>query len=494
MPVPAEPDGYEILDSREAGGAAIRGGVLRTAAFAGGLLLALISAPLVVRHLGDVGFGRYASVLAIIAIVTGLTEGGINTVAVRELAGARDRDHRDEIMRDLLGLRLVLSAAGVVIAVAFSAAAGYGGDLVAGTLLAGVGMLLSATQTLLAAVLQARLRFGAAAAIEFGRGLLTTVLIVVLVVSDAGVLAFLAIIIPAAVAGLLATVVMVRDATVLRPAFHYSRWLPLLRETSVFALAVAVNSLYFRITLVIMSLVTTAAQTGYFAISFRVIEVLVGIPVILVGAAFPIISRAAANDPGRLRSATARLFELGLLAGLLISLTLTLAAPFAIEVLTGSSQHPATDVLRIQAVALTASFVASATGYPLLSLRRHRETLLANVSSLVVVVALTLVLAPGLGAQGAALSAVVADAVLCIMTGVLLVRHGGPRLPLGIVPVASVAVAAAYAAASLSGMHPLLQSISGGLLFLVLLRLAGRFPPEVAELLRSWRPSKLRTG
>ena len=40
------------------------------------------------------------------------------------------------------------------------------------------------------------------------------------------------------------------------------------------AIAIAVNALYFRITIVIMSLVSTATQTGYFATSYRIIEVL----------------------------------------------------------------------------------------------------------------------------------------------------------------------------------------------------------------------------
>ena len=178
-----------------------------------------------------------------------------------------------------------------------------------GTLLAAVGMLMNVTQSLLAAVLQTRLQFGVASAIDFLRALLTTALLVALVLVDVGggVIAFLAILAPAGLVALLVTIYVVRDTTVLRPAFHPDRWLPLIRETMVFAVAVAVNLLYFRVTLVIMSLVTTARETGHFAISFRVMEVLIGIPIILAGAAFPIISRSARDDRDRFDSATGRL-------------------------------------------------------------------------------------------------------------------------------------------------------------------------------------------
>jgi len=481
--VPPAPDDYDILDSRRAGAIAMRGGAMRTLAFSGSLLLALLTAPLVVRHLGDVDFGRYSTVLAIVAIVTGLTEGGVNSVAMRALSSAADRRERDRIMADLLGLRMVLSTAGILIAVGFTQLAGYGGGLVLGALLAGIGMLLTVTQTLFAAVLQTRMRFGIASAIELGRGVLTAALLVVLVIAGAGVLAFLAIIIPAALLSLIATVYVVRGTTVLRPAFAVDRWLPLMRETAVFAIAVAINSLYFRVTLVIMSLVATAQQTGEFAISFRVMEVLIGVPAILASAAFPILSRSARDDRERFDWASGRLFELSLLSGVLLSLVLCLGAPFVVEVLTGSSTHPATDVLRIQSLAMIAIFVVSATGYPLLSLHRHREILAANLGSLAVVAILALALAPRIGAQGGAIAAVAADFTLCVAYVAALGRNG-PRLPLGAVPVALGAGGAAYVAGSLVGVHPLVEASAALALFLGLLLVLRRFPAEVRELLR----------
>jgi O-antigen/teichoic acid export membrane protein len=483
-------DDYEILDTAAAGAVAMRGGTMRTAAYAGSLLLALVSAPLAVRHLGDADFGRYSSVLAVVAIVTGLTEGGVNTVAMRALAGAADERERTRIMGDLLGLRLVLSTVGIVVAVGFTTLAGYGGMLVLGTLCASIAMLLNVTQSLLGAVLQARLRFGIASIIDITRGVVYTLLVVVLVLVGSGVLPFLVILIPAAILTLALNVWALRGSAPLRPAFHPARWMPLLRETAVFAVAIAVNALYFRLTLVIMSVTTTAVETGYFAISFRVMEVLISVPAILVGAAFPIISRSARNDRERFDSTSGRLFELCLLSGVLTSLALTLSAPFVVEVLTGSRTHPATDVLRIQSLAMIASFVASTTGYGLLSMRRHVEALAANLGSLVVVGALALVLVPSMGAQGGAIAAVLADFGLAIACTSLLVRNGGPALPWAAMPVGLAAGGVGYGAGSLVGVHPLVEAAVGVAVFLAMLVVLRRFPPEVLELLRTKRDGR----
>jgi O-antigen/teichoic acid export membrane protein len=474
----------DIVSTSAAGPAAIRGGLLRAGAFAGGLALGFVAAPLLIRHLGDADFGRYSAVLAVIMIVTGLTEGGINTVAIRELSSRQDPVERDRIMRDLLGLRMVLSAVGVVLAVAFSAAAGYGSTLVLGTFVAGLGMFAVVAQTLVATVLQSQLRFGWAALIELVRQTLVTGLIVVLVVVDGGVLAFLAVSVPAALVALGLTVGLVRGTITLRPAFHPDRWRPLLRETLVVAVAVAVNAIYFRVALVVMSLVATADETGTFAISYRVMEVLVGVPALLTGAAFPIVARAARSDRARFEYATERLFELSVLLGALAALLLGLTAPFLIEVLTGDRHHPATVVLQIQSAALLASFIASAVGYPLLSLGRFREALIANCVPLVLVAVLALALTPAYGARGAAAAAVVADFSLAIAAATLLARKGGPPLPLAVLPVAMFAAACGLGAGTLVGVHPLVEATVAGLVYLAVLGLLRRFPPEVRELVR----------
>lgn len=477
----------DMVDTSAAGGMALRGGALRAIGYAVGRLLALLSAPLLIRHLGDAQFGQYSAVLAVIAIAGGLTEGGVNTIALRELSTATDREARDRAMGDLLGLRLVLSALGVVIAVAFSAVAGYGAELVLGTLLAGVGLIAALTQSLLAAVLQSRLRFGWAATIEVLRQAITTALIVALVIAGGGVVIFLSMAIPASLCAAGLTAFLIRDSVNLRPSFRMSRWVPLMRDTAVFAVAVAVNTLYFRVTLVILSLVATAAQTGYFAVSFRIMEVLVGLPVLLIGAAFPIISRAAHANRDRFDQMSSRIFELALFVGVLTAVALILAAPFAIDLLVGSSTHPSVGVLQIQAVGIIATFVAAATGFPLLSLHRHRETLIANCASLLAATVLTLVLAPSLGARGAATGAVVAECALAALNTAFLVRNAGVHLPLTAIPVTLGLGAAAYVAADLLDVHPLIDAAVGSVLFLAAVCLAGRFPLEITELLAGRR-------
>ena len=473
----------DLIDTAAAGPAAMRGGIMRMGAFAGSLIIGLASAPLLVRHLGDVEFGRYSTALAVVAVVAGLTEGGVVTVALRELSIATDPATRRTLMRDLLGLRLVLSSAGVGVGVLFTAVAGYGAELTLGVLLAGIGMIFISTQSLLVVDLQSRLRFGWAALVELARGVVGIALIVALVLAGQGIVPLLAVSIPAGIAALALTVPLVRGTLSLRPAFAPSRWMPLIREVMIIALAVAVYALYFRVTLLITSLVSSAEETGYFSISFRLMEALVGIPALLIGAAFPIISRSARDDRERFEYATSRIYELALFVGGLLALGLMLSAPFAIELLVGTSDHPSVEVLQIQSAALVAGFVVAATSFPLLGMHRYRELLLATSGSLLLTAGLALGLAPSLGADGAAIAAVTGDFVLAAALTVVLRRRDGPPLPLSAVAVTLAAGGLGYLAGHLVGVHPLVEALTGCLVFLAVLGVLRRFPPELRDVL-----------
>jgi O-antigen/teichoic acid export membrane protein len=482
----ADPAG-DVLDTSRAGGLALRGSVLRVGGYGGGMLLALVSAPLLIRHLHQVGFGRYVTALSIATIAAGLTEGGVNTIALREFASRTGRD-RDAAMANVLGIRLLLSVVGVIGATAFAAVAGYSHTIVLGTAIAGIGLTIQLLQTLVSVPLQGTMRLGWVAAADLLRNAVTTLLIVALVLAGAGIVPLLAVIIPACLSALVLTIRLVRGSMPLRPSLHFAAFGPLLRETFPFAVAIALNSVYFRVTVVVMSLEATALQTGYFSTSFRIVEIVIGLPALVIGAAYPIITRAERDDPERFAHATRRMFELSVLAGTWVALALELGARFATDVLGGSAAAPAAPVLRIQGLAVMATFVAVACSFPLLSLRRYSALLLSNVLGLVVTLAASLSLVPELQARGAAIATVAAELTLAAAALVALMRAGPElRLPLGIVPLALLAGGAGVGVGHVVGVHPVLGVLVGTCVYAVALRAIGRFPPEIGHALRARR-------
>ncbi|HST38266.1 MAG TPA: polysaccharide biosynthesis C-terminal domain-containing protein, partial [Conexibacter sp.] len=140
-------------------------------------------------------------------------------------------------------------------------------------------------------------------------------------------------------------------------------------------------------------------------------------------------------------------------------------------------------VLQIQALTLIGSFVMTAANYVLLSLHRHRDLLIANIATLVASVTLVLVLAPLDGARGGAIATAGADTLGAVVVLFFVARAGvGVRPPWKAAPLIALAGAVGATPLLLDGLHPILTTAAGCLLFLLALLLCGRFPPELREL------------
>ena len=152
-------DPIEQLDSPTAGGKVIRGSFFRIGGYGAGVLLGVLSASLMIRHLGVVDWGRYVTVTSLVAIVAGLSEAGLSSIGAREYV-TREGPDRERLMRNLLGLRLVVTTVGVLVALVFAAIAGYTSEQVLGTLLAGIALLFAVQQQMYMIPLGSALKIG----------------------------------------------------------------------------------------------------------------------------------------------------------------------------------------------------------------------------------------------------------------------------------------------------------------------------------------------
>lgn len=440
----------DLLDTPAAGPAAVRGGGLRFASYVTVSLTALASGALLYRHLGVVESGRYATAGSIVALVAVASDLGVTAVALRELS-VRAGEQREQMARTLLGLRVTLAAVSTVIATAFAWIA-YGPTLGLGVLLASTGLILQVWQGTITLPLIVTLRFGWVSLFDVLRQLLTSLLIVVLVLAGAGLLAFIATPLPAAAVLLLLTIILFHRQLPIRGRFNVSEWRGLVRPVLTYSAAVAAAALYFRIAILLVSAVSTGTQLGYFSVSFNIMAALFIIPGVLISVAFPIFSRAAVDDHGRLAYGIERVFEVSLIVGAWTSLAIALGARFAIELLGGHKFAPAADVLAIQGIAVGATFVGTVWGFGLLSLRRYRTILLFNLCALVAVVLAVSVLAAADGARGAAIGMSAVE-VVAAGGGAILLAHGRRQLlpSFRVVPK----VAAALAVAALPALIPI---------------------------------------
>jgi O-antigen/teichoic acid export membrane protein len=477
----AGPATEDVLSTGEAGGRVIRGSAWRVGANAAGTVLGVAAAALLARHLGVAESGRYFTVLSLVAIAVYVADVGLNVTGSRELA-RRERDQRPELIANLLGQRLSVMPLALIVMVLFALAVGYPTSMVLGTALAGAGVFLVALANVVLLRLTVELRNAGLAFVDFLKQAVTLAGFALLVALGASLTPFFAVQIAVGLAVVAMVPVLLGAGALAAPRFDRAEQRELLRSALPVAVALAVGQLYFRLVIVLMSLISNPTQTGYFGLSLRAMETLIYMPILVAGVALPLLTRAAHEDPVRLRNAVKGLSEGAVIAGVLIVLVTIRAAEPLMVIIGGSAFRAAGAVLRIQVAALLFIALYQIWTAGLLAVGRQRELILTNALALLGVGVFAAILVPSFGAEGGAAASVLGDALLASLIYWRFSRTAG-RLMIDPRFLLRVAVAGAVACGALlvPGLPDLIAAALAGVLFVGVGQLIGMFPTEVHE-------------
>lgn len=468
----------DALNSPGAGGKVIRGSAVRAVANVAGIVLGLATATLLLRHLGVAESGRYVTVLSLVGIAVSVVDTGLNTTASSELARV-DPPARRELLANVLGQRLIVAPLAMLLVIAFAAVAGYPSSMVAGTVLAGTGTLIVAIATALLVPLTVQLRNAGVAFVEFLRQVVTLVGVAALVALGASLTPFFAVQILVGVAVFLTTIVLVGRRGLVRPRLDRGPQRTLLRTALPIAAALALGQVYLRLVILLMSLISSAEQTGYFGGSLRSMEAIISIPGIVAGVALPLLAAAARHDLGRLRYAVEGLGKGAVIAGVLVILLMFRIAEPLMAAIGGEAFRPSGEVLRIQVAALLFIALYQIWSVALIALDRQRQLILTNALALVGVAIFAAALVPPFGAKGGAAASVLGDALLAALIYWRLHLITG-RVMVGAGFLARVAIAAAVACLPLaSGLPDVIAATLSGAIFIAIGWTIGMVPHEL---------------
>lgn len=392
----------------------IRGGAVRSGGYALGALLGAVTSVFLLRGLSVEDFGRFATVGALLAIVSVLSDAGLTAIGTRDLSVLESQEERDSLLSNLVALRLWLATAAIAAAAIFAWAVGYDGVMIAGVLLGGLGVLLVNTQATMMGPLSVGLLQARITTVEVMRSALTLAAIAVLSLAGASLLPYFAVQIVVGLAVLAITPRLLGSTRGLRPRLDKRTALALLRVAAPVGLALAMNILYLRLLVVLVSLTTDATETGLYGTAFRVVELFIVLPPMIIGIALPLLAVAGTENLARLRYGLQGLTEMAVVSTLALSLALSTLAEPMVRLLGGDGYVGATEMLQIQVWALVPLSVGSIFAVALLSLGRQRSIALANGIAVLVVLSVGLLLIGAYEGKGAAIAGIVVETVLLL--------------------------------------------------------------------------------
>ena len=251
------------------------------------------------------------------------------------------------------------------------------------------------------------------------------------------------------------------------------------------AIAVAV---YYRVDSILVYQISGSQEAGFYAAAYRLVDQVQIIPIAIVGALFPLISEAAANNPERLRRFVASAWEILLgLAFPIVAIGVVLAHPLAGLLFGSEFEGPTGTVLILIWPVVIAIFLGYLGGALVPAVNLVKIWTFIAFGGAFLCVGLCLLLIPPYGANGAAIATVATE--YPVMVG-----HALDHLPAG-PPAASAGAGGAHArrggagrrrgGPARLGVSLFLGLAAGGMIYVLLLQLTRVV--DVPSLLRAIR-------
>lgn len=417
----------DALTGAGVGDRAIRGGTLRIVGYGVGLVATAGASVVLLRDLSVAAFGRYTVVSALLAIVTALSDAGLTALGQRAYVRATSPEEQRSLMRGLLGMRIALTPPVAAVAVAFSIVAGYTTAQIVATVIGSAALVLTNAAMTLVLPQSVRMNLGRVTAVDVTRQIVLMIGLAALAAAGVSFVVLFFAYIASGIATLIAAVVVSGPEERVTPSFDPQLWRTMGRQAIPLVLGSAINIVYLRLLVILISLLATAHVTGIFGASYRIVEIFTAVPQLMAGAIFPLLAHAGQEDEERLAYMLQRTAEASLLLGGGTAIALSLAAHPILQVLGGSQYASSGSILSLQAFALIGTFLTQVWVFGLIAVDRQRGIAQVNAVGVVVVVALGLTLIPLAGARGAAIAAIAGEAALAVTALVLLVR-ARPRL------------------------------------------------------------------
>jgi O-antigen/teichoic acid export membrane protein len=220
------------------------------------------------------------------------------------------------------------------------------------------------------------------------------------------------------VAGLAVTFVIhlvaVRRIVPLRPVVDRAYWRNLFVGSLVIGLAIAISQIYFRIDMLLLALIRSSSEVGYYGAAYKFIELAQILGAAATVSMFPPLSNLlAARDP-RAKELFQKTFDVLVAGGVFFGIVMLAFPDEIIELTAGPEFDDAAPALQLLAPWALFGFVNGAFWSVLIAAGRDRLLLACASGVLAINVGLNLALLPEYGYKAAAVVAVATEALVFI--------------------------------------------------------------------------------
>ena len=439
---------------------------------------------------GATGYSIFVAASTFGSVVENFTDLGLFQVLQRDIA--RDGSNASHLMGLVFGLRLTLSAIVVPIsvAIAFAIYRHHPLSLRIAIILVLLSLPLASAQQVVIAYYSATARLSTTAIVGVIKQLIFVALVVMFIYFHLSVVYCVLASLAGSVFSTALGITLLRREIRLRLVVDVHAWAKMLAETTSVGLTSIIGIFYLNADILLLSVLASSKQLGYYGVSYAVISVFQVFPSLLSRA---ILTRIVQTADEKLSTIANGVIVYYAISGALIASLSIVCGSSVVRIYAGS--HFGDAVVPLQILSVGQIFLFMSTGLSNISIARghHRKLFQSGLIGVVLNVALNLVLIPRYGIRGSAVATTLCEVILSLVMMRIIRRD--LKIVVHVVHASWRAILAASAPCLIlwhwygHGKESVLTGIvlvaPTAFLFLVVLIFLRGIPPELVSMVRS---------
>ena len=384
-------------------------------------LVSLVVTIYLARYLGKVGFGKYNFVFAYLAFFNIITDLGLQTILVREMA--REPTHAPKLIGNAYIIRWILTVLAVASSIIVITLMSYPTDTTTYIYIASLTVLFISFSDFYRTIFEANLRMEYNIIAKLTFKVLSAGLIFWIIFSHGTLMQVMIALVFSEMVKMLISYSFSRKLVKPRFEIDFGLWRYLLKEALPIALYSVIYIIYFRIDVVMLSMMQGDAPVGIYSAAYKLSEPLSLIPYALMISLFPIMSASFKSSEERLIKSYKLATRYLLIISLPIATGTTILADKIIFLIYGTEFAGSATALQILIWALVFTSTNSVLLSLLVSMDKQKLNTVSIASCAIVNVILNFILIPILSYNGAAIATVATNIVLYIASFFFVSKH-----------------------------------------------------------------------
>lgn len=434
-----------------------------------GTLFGVVTIAILTRQLGDTGYGELTTAMTFLQIFGVMVDFGLTLTLVQMISehGANER----RITGGILGLRLFSGIIFFGLAGFIGASLPYSPVIKMAIAVGTLSYLFMTSSGMLVGVFQKHLAMWRVALSELINRSATMGVVILFAYLELGVVAMMTAFVIGNFLQFVTTLYFARPFVKIWPSLDTKIWKQAIVRGWPIGLSILFNLIYLKSDILILGIFRPQADVGIYGAAYKILDVITAIPVMYMGIALPSLvhywSLEAKKDFRNLIQKSFDFFSI--VAVPIMAGALVVGVPLLVFV-SGEAFRESGEVLKILMIAAVFVFYGALTGHAIVALKLQKIMTWGYAATAVVALAGYFYVIPRFGLWGAAWMTVASEALIALITFLVVARTSKFRPNMIVTAKAVGAGAVMYAVLTvIPEIHVLWQVVLGALIYATVL-------------------------